>query len=311
MKKFEHNAVMLSEAVNNLNIKKNGIYIDGTFGRGGHSRFILSKLGNNGQLIAIDRDPQAIVEGMNIKDSRFTIMKKKFSELEEYIFKLDLLGKISGILLDLGVSSPQLDDFNRGFSFRNDGPLDMRMDPNSNISAKDWLLNANAKEIAFVLEKYGEERYAKRIAHEIVKRNNKLPITRTKELAEIIACAIPVKDKFKHPATRSFQAIRIWINEELEELKTILVSSIKLLSIKGRLCIISFHSLEDRIVKRFIRDFSKPAPVPYGLPITEKQIMEFNNIKLRSLGKLFPSHLELKNNYRSRSAILRIAEKIS
>ncbi|MBK4775595.1 16S rRNA (cytosine(1402)-N(4))-methyltransferase [Candidatus Pantoea edessiphila] len=310
MKKLQHNTVMLYEAVDSLDIKKNGIYIDGTFGRGGHSRLILSKLGINGRLIAIDRDPEAIKEGMNIKDPRFTIIKGNFSELKLYASKLDLIGKINGILLDLGVSSPQLDDCNRGFSFMNDGPLDMRMDPSTEISAENWLLNSSAKEIAYVLKTYGEEKFSKRIAYAISARNKILPITRTKELAKIITHSIPVKNKFKHPAKRSFQAIRIWINKELEALRIILARSLEILSFQGRLCTISFHSLEDRIVKNFIHDFSKPLQVPYGLPITEKQLIEISNIQLKSIGKLYPGYLEKNNNPRSHSAILRVAEKI-
>ncbi|PPI88647.1 16S rRNA (cytosine(1402)-N(4))-methyltransferase [Candidatus Pantoea edessiphila] len=307
---FNHNTVLLNEAVNSLNIKENGNYIDGTFGRGGHSHLILSKLGVKGKLISIDRDPQAILEANNIKDSRFTIIQGNFSKLKTYVSKFDLVGKIDGILLDLGVSSPQLDDNERGFSFIKDGPLDMRMDPSSNIPASDWLLNANEKEIAFVLKSFGEERFAKRIARAIIKHNQKKPITRTTELAEVISSAIPIKVKFKHPATRSFQAIRIWINKELEELKTILEHSISLLSCKGRLSIISFHSLEDRIVKRFMRNHSRNLQIPYGMPIPEEKLIRCNNHRLKLLGKSVPSCLELQINPRSRSSILRVAEKI-
>ncbi|PPI88012.1 16S rRNA (cytosine(1402)-N(4))-methyltransferase [Candidatus Pantoea edessiphila] len=310
IKNLKHNTVLLNEAIKSLNIKENGIYIDGTFGRGGHSYLILSHLGYQGKLIAMDRDPQAVLEAMKIKDTRFTIIKGSFSSLETHIFKLNLIGKIDGILLDLGVSSPQLDDCNRGFSFINDGPLDMRMDPSFNVSAAEWLLNATEKEIVFVLKSYGEEKFAKKIARAIIDRNRIKPITRTIELAEIISFAIPIKDKFKHPATRSFQAIRIWINKELEELKAILTSSIKLLSYKGRLSIISFHSLEDRIVKHFMRKYSKKLQIPHGLPLTEEQIFKFSKLQLKLLGRLFPSDIEIKNNPRSRSAILRIAEKI-
>ncbi|PPI86594.1 16S rRNA (cytosine(1402)-N(4))-methyltransferase RsmH [Candidatus Pantoea edessiphila] len=309
-KYYKHNTVLLHEAVDSLNIKENGIYIDGTFGMGGHSRLILSKIGLQGGLIAIDRDPHAIIEAMDIKDQRFTIIEGTFSKLETYVSSLNLIGKIDGILLDLGVSSLQLDNNERGFSFMNDGPLDMRMDPNCQYTASDWLLNADEKEIAYVLKLYGEERFAKRIASAIIKRNRKLPITRTKELVEVIELAIPVKDKFKHPATRSFQAIRIWVNRELEELKNILKCSIKILAPKGRLSIISFHSLEDRMVKYFMRENSSLLQIPHGLPITEAQLIDMSNCKLKLLGKLIPSNLEIKNNPRSRSSILRIAEKI-
>ncbi|HAI06266.1 MAG TPA: 16S rRNA (cytosine(1402)-N(4))-methyltransferase, partial [Pantoea sp.] len=215
---FKHTTVLLDEAVNGLNIREDGIYIDGTFGRGGHSRLILSQLGAKGKLIAIDRDPQAIAAAAEITDPRFSIIHGPFSALAEYVSERGLVGKIDGILLDLGVSSPQLDDAERGFSFMRDGPLDMRMDPSRGHSAAEWLLHAEEADIAFVLKTYGEERFAKRIARAIVERNREQPMTRTKELAEVIAIATPVKDKFKHPATRSFQAIRIWINSELEEI---------------------------------------------------------------------------------------------
>ncbi|MDU4093957.1 MAG: 16S rRNA (cytosine(1402)-N(4))-methyltransferase RsmH, partial [Pantoea sp.] len=209
MDNFKHTTVLLDEAVNALNIKEDGIYIDGTFGRGGHSRLILSQLGEQGKLFAIDRDPQAIAAAAAIDDPRFNIIHGPFSALADYVEARDLTGKIDGILLDLGVSSPQLDDAERGFSFMRDGPLDMRMDPTRGLSAAEWLLQAEESDIAFVLKTYGEERFAKRIARAIVERNRLQPMTRTKELAEVIAAATPIKDKFKHPATRSFQAIRI------------------------------------------------------------------------------------------------------
>ncbi|MDL4914358.1 MAG: 16S rRNA (cytosine(1402)-N(4))-methyltransferase RsmH [Enterobacterales bacterium endosymbiont of Blomia tropicalis] len=306
---FKHTTVLLDEAVNGLNIKDDGIYIDGTFGRGGHSRLILSQLGAKGTLIAIDRDPQAIAAAAEISDPRFLIIHGPFSALAEYVRERGLVGKIDGILLDLGVSSPQLDDAERGFSFMRDGPLDMRMDPTRGHSAAEWLLHAEEADIAFVLKTYGEERFAKRIARAIVERNREQPMTRTKELADVIAAATPVKDKFKHPATRSFQAIRIWINSELEEIDTALKGAVEVLATEGRLSVISFHSLEDRLVKRFMRDQSRGPQVPAGLPMTEQQLKALGGRELKLLGKLVPGEREVAENPRARSSVLRIAER--
>lgn len=272
MENFKHTTVLLDEAVNGLNIRPDGIYIDGTFGRGGHSRLILSQLGEEGRLLAIDRDPQAIAVAQTINDPRFSIIHGPFSALADYVAERELTGKIDGILLDLGVSSPQLDDAERGFSFMRDGPLDMRMDPTRGQSAAEWLQTAEEADIAWVLKTFGEERFAKRIARAIVERNREQPMTRTKELAEVVAAATPVKDKFKHPATRTFQAVRIWVNSELEEIEQALKSSLSVLAPGGRLSIISFHSLEDRIVKRFMREQSRGPQVPAGLPMTEAQL---------------------------------------
>ncbi|MXP67178.1 16S rRNA (cytosine(1402)-N(4))-methyltransferase RsmH [Pantoea sp. Aalb] len=308
-KKYTHNTVMLEQAVNSLNIKKNGIYIDCTFGVGGHSQLILSKLGKTGKLLAIDRDPQAIAIASKIKDPRFSIIHGSFSSLLEYVTKRGLIGKIDGILLDLGVSSPQLNDPERGFSFMYDGPLDMRMDQTRGQSAAEWLLKAKKADITFVLKKYGEERFAKRIACAIVEQNFKKPIMTTKELVKIITAAIPIKDKFKHPATRSFLAIRIWINKELEEINRLLKDVIPILALNGRLSIISFHSLEDRLVKRFIRNQSRGPQVPIGVPISEMQLKEIGGYKLINIGKLIPEKIEIKKNPCARSSILRIAEK--
>ncbi|AIX50242.1 MULTISPECIES: 16S rRNA (cytosine(1402)-N(4))-methyltransferase RsmH [Pantoea] len=306
---FKHTTVLLDEAVNGLNIREDGIYIDGTFGRGGHSRLILSQLGENGQLLAIDRDPQAIAAAAEINDPRFSIVHGPFSALADYVDARGLTGKISGVLLDLGVSSPQLDDAERGFSFMRDGPLDMRMDPTRGHSAAEWLLQAEEADIAFVLKTYGEERFAKRIARAITERNREQPMTRTKELAEVIAAATPVKDKFKHPATRSFQAIRIWINSELEEIDTALKGALSVLAPGGRLSIISFHSLEDRLVKRFMRDQSRGPQVPAGIPMTESQLKALGGRELKTLGKLIPGEAEVRENPRARSSVLRIAER--
>ncbi|WP_241585718.1 16S rRNA (cytosine(1402)-N(4))-methyltransferase RsmH [Rosenbergiella epipactidis] len=306
---FKHTTVLLDDAVSGLNIQPEGIYIDGTFGRGGHSRLILSQLGEKGRLIAIDRDPQAIAAAEQIDDPRFSIIHGPFSQLGDYVESLGLVGKIDGILLDLGVSSPQLDDAERGFSFMRDGPLDMRMDPSQGESAAQWLMRAAEEDIAFVIKTYGEEKFGKRIARAIVERNRLAPMTRTKELAEVIAAAMPVKDKHKHPATRSFQAIRIWINSELEEIERALASSIKALAPKGRLSIISFHSLEDRLVKRFMRTHSRGVQVPAGVPMTEAQIQALGGRELRSLGKSVPGPAEVVENPRARSSVLRIAER--
>ncbi|WP_182057095.1 16S rRNA (cytosine(1402)-N(4))-methyltransferase RsmH [Pantoea sp. ME81] len=306
---FKHTTVLLDEAVNGLNIRDDGIYIDGTFGRGGHSRLILSQLGEKGQLLAIDRDPQAIAAAAEIQDPRFSIVHGPFSALAEYVEARGLTGKIDGVLLDLGVSSPQLDDAERGFSFMRDGPLDMRMDPTRGQSAAEWLMNAEEADIAFVIKTYGEEKFGKRIARAIVERNREQPMTRTKELATVIAAAMPVKDKFKHPATRTFQAIRIWINSELEEIDTALKGAMSVLAPGGRLSVISFHSLEDRLVKRFMRDQSRGPQVPAGIPMTDSQLKALGGRELKTLGKLIPGEAEVNENPRARSSVLRIAER--
>ncbi|MBP9641906.1 MAG: 16S rRNA (cytosine(1402)-N(4))-methyltransferase RsmH [Budvicia sp.] len=306
---YQHTTVLLDEAVNGLNIQPDGIYIDGTFGRGGHSRLILSHLGPQGQLIAIDRDPQAIAAAAEITDPRFSIVHGPFSDIAEYVRDRGLEGKINGVLLDLGVSSPQLDDAERGFSFMRDGPLDMRMDPTRGLSASEWLLKADAEDIAWVLKTFGEERFAKRIAQAIVERNRQQPLTRTRELAELIANASPFRDKHKHPATRSFQAIRIYINSELEEIERALDGTLEVLATEGRLSVISFHSLEDRIVKRFIRQHSKGPQVPAGLPLTEEQLRQHGGRKLKALSKMMPSEQEVSGNARARSSVLRFAER--
>ena len=309
LENYKHKTVLLDEAVNGLNIRGDGIYIDGTFGRGGHSRLILSQLGPDGQLLAIDRDPQAIQAAQSITDPRFTIVHGPFSELSHYVRERGLEGKIDGILLDLGVSSPQLDDPERGFSFMRDGPLDMRMDPSRGLSAAEWLQKAEAEDIAWVLKTFGEERFAKRIARAIVERNRELPMTRTKELAELIAAATPIRDKHKHPATRSFQAIRIYINSELEEIERALDGALEVLAPGGRLSVISFHSLEDRIVKRFMRQHSRGPQVPAGLPMTEQQLSELGGRSLKVVGKMMPSEPEVAESPRARSSVLRFAER--
>lgn len=306
----QHITVLLHEAVDGLAIKPEGIYIDGTFGRGGHSRLILSQLSEQGRLIAIDRDPRAIAEAKTIQDSRFHIVHSAFSALPDICQSLELIGKIDGILLDLGVSSPQLDEAERGFSFMRDGPLDMRMDTTKGISAAEWLAKVSVDDLAWVLKEFGEERFAKRIAQAVVSYNQSAneKISRTLQLAGIIAEAVPFKDKHKHPATRSFQAIRIFINSELDELEKALHAALSVLAPQGRMSIISFHSLEDRMVKQFIRKYSKAESVPKGLPVLESELTK--NIPLKTIGKaIMPSDAEIELNPRSRSAVLRIAEK--
>ena len=305
---FSHVTVMLQEAVDALAIKPEGIYVDGTFGRGGHSRLILSRLGPNGRLLAIDRDPLAIAEAQTIEDPRFEMIPGAFSGLATYLRERELVGKIDGLLLDLGVSSPQLDDAERGFSFQKDGPLDMRMDPTSGISAAEWLAKAEADDIAWVLKEFGEERFAKKIGRAIVHDRVEKPFIRTRQLAELIARLIPTKEK-KHPATRSFQAIRIYINSELEEVERAMEGALEVLAPAGRLAIISFHSLEDRLVKQFIRKQEKGPEVPRGLPLTEAQLAVGRTLK--SIGKAMkPSDGEIEANPRSRSAVLRVAERL-
>lgn len=308
----EHITVLLDEAVNGLAIKKDGIYIDGTFGRGGHSRHILQQLGDNGRLIAIDRDPRAIAVGEALmkEDPRFTILHGPFSGLADYVKELNLVGKVDGILLDLGVSSPQLDDAERGFSFMRDGPLDMRMDPTSGVSAAEWLATADVDDIGWVLKTFGEEKFAYRIARAIVADREQTPFLRTLQLAQLIERLCPKREKKKHPATRSFQAIRIYVNSELEEIHKVLDAALAVLAIGGKLSVISFHSLEDRIVKRFIRKQEKGREYPAGLPLTEAQMKQGKTLK--SLGKaLKPSAPEIKDNARARSSVLRVAEKIA
>lgn len=311
----EHITVLLHEAVEGLALKENGIYIDGTFGRGGHSRLILSRLSEQGRLIGIDRDPRAIAEAQKIQDPRFHIEHNSFSHIAEICEKLDLVGKIDGILLDLGVSSPQLDEAARGFSFMKDGPLDMRMDTTQGLSAAQWLAQVSVDDLTWVLKTFGEERFAKRIATAIVAFNKSAAkngtelLSRTGQLAELIAQAVPFKDKHKHPATRSFQAIRIFINSELEELESVLNAALDMLAPQGRLSIISFHSLEDRMVKRFMKKQSQGDAIPKGLPLREDQIQR--NQKLKTVGKaILPSEAEIQANPRSRSAVLRVAERL-
>ncbi|WP_300175409.1 16S rRNA (cytosine(1402)-N(4))-methyltransferase RsmH [uncultured Aliivibrio sp.] len=312
---FQHVSVLLHESIDGLAIKPDGIYIDGTFGRGGHSRQILSQLGENGRLYSIDRDPQAIAEAKTITDPRFNIIHGPFSGLKGYVEELDLVGKIDGVLLDLGVSSPQLDDADRGFSFMKDGPLDMRMDPTSGMPVSQWLLTADVEDITWVIREFGEDKHAWRIAKGIVAyRDNEEnePLTRTGQLAKLISDVAPknFKEK-KHPATRTFQAFRIYINSELDEIDTALNGALDVFAEGGRLSVISFHSLEDRMVKHFIRKESRGPQVPHGIPLTENQIKALGSAKMKPIGKAIkPTVNEVDVNIRSRSSVLRIAERL-
>jgi 16S rRNA (cytosine1402-N4)-methyltransferase len=307
----EHLPVMVVEAMQQLAIKKAGIYLDCTFGRGGHSQGILNLLDQNGQLLAFDRDFDAINSDYAhamLSDDRFKLKHSCFSELENIVENAGLTGKIDGILLDLGVSSPQLDNPERGFSFLRDGPLDMRMDGKAGVSAEQWLACVDEKDLVKVLFEYGEERFARRIARSIVEKRVESPIKTTKQLAELIEDAVPVREKHKHPATRTFQAIRIEINSELDELKVVLQQSARVLKPGGRLVVISFHSLEDRIVKRFIRDESGAKYNPGKLPIKEADIAKGI---LKKVGKpLKAGAQEIRQNPRARSAVMRVAERI-
>ncbi|MEC9259755.1 MAG: 16S rRNA (cytosine(1402)-N(4))-methyltransferase RsmH [Pseudomonadota bacterium] len=306
---FSHTSVLLQECLDGLAIKPDGIYIDATFGRGGHSGEILKQLGSNGSLIAFDRDPQAIEAAARFADDeRFEIVHSAFGDMAEVIEQMGLTQQIDGVLMDLGVSSPQLDDAERGFSFLRDGPLDMRMDTSRGLSAADWLNSADEQDITQVIKEFGEEKFGKRIAHAIVNYRQQQPLARTSELVTIIDQAMPVKDKFKHPATRTFQGIRIYINAELEQLRVGLKAATGILRPGGRMAVISFHSLEDRLVKRFMKEQSKGKALPPGLPVTQAEIDADKVLTL--IGKAIkPGEEELKHNVRSRSAVLRVAEK--
>jgi len=301
-----HQSVMFTESIDALNIKTGGIYIDATFGRGGHTQGILDKLDKSGSVIAFDQDIHAVEFAKeNFNDDRLTVIHSAFTHMGEILSERNLSGKIDGILMDLGVSSPQLDNADRGFSFNTDGPLDMRMDQTSGISAAQWLENADAVEIANVIYEFGEERKSRHIASAIKRVQQDQAITTTLQLANIIAGVVRTK-KNKHPATRSFQAIRIFINQELKQLAETLEQSVDLLAPEGRLSIISFHSIEDRIVKQFIQKHSKQKQLPKGLPVMNSDIQQ---TLFKDLGKQFASKAEVQNNKRSRSAILRIAKR--
>ena len=304
-----HKPVLLEETLTALNIKPAGCYVDGTFGRGGHSQEIIKQLGENGKLLAFDKDPQAIMQANAIaaNDDRLHVKQGSFTQLKQIINELGWQGKVDGIFLDLGVSSPQLDDAERGFSFRFDGPLDMRMDPEHGISASQWLASAEERDIMMVLFDYGEEKFARRIASAIVTARQEQPINTTKQLASIVAAANPSRERNKDPSTRTFQAIRIFINQELEDLKTCLAQAVEILAPGGRLVVISFHSLEDRIVKRFIREQCKGDDFPLDLPVMHAQL----NQNMKMIGKAIKAgRAELDENPRARSAVMRIAERL-
>jgi 16S rRNA (cytosine1402-N4)-methyltransferase len=306
-----HITVMLNEAVEALAVRADGCYLDGTFGRGGHSRLILQQLGSSGSLLGFDKDPLAIATGQALaaEDGRFVIVQRSFAELADELAVRGLAGKVSGILLDLGVSSPQLDDPERGFSFMHDGPLDMRMDPSRGVSAAAWIASAAEEDIARAFKEYGEERFAKRMARAVVLRRAEQPFERTADLANVLTVANPAWEKGKNPATRAFQGLRIQINKELGDLERGLDAAMEALEVGGRLSVISFHSLEDRIVKQFMRRHVKGEAdnLPRDLPV---RVVPFDP-RLKLLGKpQFASDAEVKANPRSRSAVLRVAEKL-
>ncbi|WP_296188544.1 16S rRNA (cytosine(1402)-N(4))-methyltransferase RsmH [Pseudomonas sp. UBA1879] len=308
---FTHITVLLEEAVEALGVRADGCYIDGTFGRGGHSRLILKNLGPDGRLLGFDKDPQAIATGQALaaEDGRFVIVQRSFAELGAEALERGIAGKVSGILLDLGVSSPQLDDPERGFSFMNDGPLDMRMDPSRGISAAEFVNTAPAEDIARVFKEYGEERFAKRMAGAVVARRETQPFERTGDLAEVLKVANPAWEKGKNPATRAFQGLRIHVNNELGDLEAGLDAALEALEVGGRLAVISFHSLEDRIVKLFMRKLVKGEAdnMPRNLPIRHQAFEP----RIKLVGKAqFASDDETRANPRSRSAVMRVAEKL-
>jgi len=305
-----HRPVLLQEVVERLAIRSEGVYVDGTYGRGGHSREILARLGPAGRLIAIDRDPEAVtaaqVEWMD--DRRFAIYRGAFSMLERIAQQTGVAGRVNGVLLDLGVSSTQLDNPQRGFSFLNNGPLDMRMDPDTGENVAEWLKRAAENEIADVIYQFGEERFAKRIARAIVAARASALITTTQQLATIVSAAIPTRERNRHPATRTFQALRIFINRELDELSTCLDQCLRVLTPGGRLAVISFHSLEDRLVKRFIRTHARETPPDLRAPWLRSAVIPL----LRAVGKaVHPNAAEIAENTRARSAVLRVAERLA
>lgn len=305
-----HKPVLLDEVLAGLAVKADGRYVDATFGRGGHSAAVLEQLGPSGRLCAIDRDPDAIAAGRDRfgGEPRLTLVRGSFGGLEERVRAAGLAGGLQGVLLDLGVSSPQLDEARRGFSFMQDGPLDMRMDNQSGTSAAQWLARAAEREIADVLFKLGEEKFSRRIARAIVAARGVTPLETTRQLADLVAGAVPTREPGKHPATRTFQAIRIHVNRELEEVEAALPQAVRLLAPGGRLCVISFHSLEDRLVKRFMRREAQGDPLYAELP----DVPPHARPRLRLVGgAVMPSEAEISVNPRSRSAVLRVAERVA
>lgn len=307
---YAHTPVLIDEVLQGINLQSDGIYVDCTFGRGGHCEAILHNIGEQGRVFAIDKDPDAIsnTKKSMFEDHRFTLVQGSYTMLNNLMTGHGIQGRVNGILLDLGVSSPQLDEPSRGFSFQKDGPLDMRMDNKAGLTAAEWLNSASQDEISKVLHEFGDERYARRIAENIIKVRQEIPINTTLQLAELVASAIPRWEKDKHPATRTFLAIRILINHELEELRNVLAQTINVLASGGRLLVISFHSIEDRLVKRFIRDQSRGDFYPSDLPVTQDSLQP----KLKKIGKaIHPTKKEVMDNPRARSAVLRIAERLS
>ena len=308
---FSHITVLLDEAVNALAMRPAGCYVDGTFGRGGHSRLILKQLDESGRLLGFDKDPLAIATGLELQqqDPRFSIVQRSFAEMDAELQQRQLLTAVDGVLLDLGVSSPQLDDAERGFSFMHDGPLDMRMNPAEGVSAAQWVAEVSAEEMARVFKEYGEERFAKRIANAVVARRQLQPFTRTADLAAVLTEANPAWEKGKNPATRAFQGMRIHLNNELADLEQGLEAGLASLKVGGRLVVISFHSLEDRIVKQFMRRLAKGEAdqMPRHLPIIPEKFAPI----LKVIGKpQYAGADELKANPRARSAVMRVAEKL-
>ena len=302
-----HTTVLLNEAVEALAIKPDGIYVDGTFGRGGHSALILERLGNNGRLIALDKDPAAVATGKIWRDARFHMVHRGFAHLAEVLRELGV-AKVDGVLLDLGVSSPQLDDAERGFSFRFDAPLDMRMDVSSGMTAAQWLATVDEGLLAEVIRDYGEERFAKQIARAVVAARAMEPITTTRQLVELVGKAVRTREAGQNPATRTFQAIRIYLNRELEELAQVLPECVTHLRAGGRLVVISFHSLEDRIVKHFMRDMAEGDKLPRNVPIRASEVPQG---RMHLIGKAVrATEVELQVNPRARSAVMRVAERI-
>lgn len=305
-----HTTVLLHEAVDALVTDTHGFYVDGTFGRGGHTAELLSRLSDQGSVLAIDKDPQAISAGQEYfaEDTRLQLFHGSFADLQNVAAEMGKTGEISGVLLDLGVSSPQLDQAERGFSFMRDGPLDMRMDTSRGLSAAEWIATADEQDIARVIKEYGEERFARRMASAVVKERVKSPITGTVQLAGILAAAHPAWERGKHPATKAFQAIRIFINRELEDLEDLLAQVIDNLKVGGRLVVISFHSLEDRRVKRFIRDQEQGIKLPKNLPVRDVE----RGVRLVKVGKAIkPAVTEVDGNIRSRSAVMRVAQRVA
>lgn len=310
MTAFVHQTVLLDEAVVSVLGARDGVYVDATFGRGGHTRHLLAQLDADARVIGFDKDPQAIAAGQLLaaEDARFSIVHESFADILDVMTAMGLAGSVNGVLADLGVSSPQLDDAERGFSFMNDGPLDMRMDVTRGQSAAEWIAGVDEAELARVLFEFGEERHSRRIARAIVRVRAENPITRTKQLADIVAEAHPAWEKHKHPATRAFQAIRIFINNELGDIERFLRDALRVLKPQGRLAVISFHSLEDRLVKQYFQKEAKGDDFPPGLPITVDMLKP----RLKIIGKAIdPSVEEVSANPRSRSARLRVAEKIA